>query len=94
VDKNRAQTVIKEIADLKAEISGVGKYDKSDAVLTIFAGAGGDDAEDWAKILFEMYRKFAANRGWEMELVHENRNDHGGFRNVTVDIKGKGAYGI
>ena len=92
-DKTRAQAVIKEIADLKSEISGVGKYDKGDAVMTIFAGAGGDDAEDFAKILFEMYRKFAARRGWEMELIHRNENDHGGFRNITVDIKGKNAYG-
>ena len=57
-DKNRAQAVIKEIAELKAEIAGVGKYDKGDAILTIMAGAGGVDAEDFARMLLQMYLKF------------------------------------
>ncbi len=93
-DKNRAQAVIKEIADLKAEIAGVGKYDSGDAILTILAGAGGVDAEDFARMLSEMYLKFFAKKNWGYQIIHQNENDHGGFRNITIEINGRGAYGL
>ena len=92
-DKQKAQTTIKEYQALKDELSGVGKYDKGGAVLTVFSGAGGDDAEDFSRMLFEMYVRFSAKKGWETVLVHENKNDHGGFRNVTIEISGANAYG-
>ncbi|MFA7252461.1 MAG: PCRF domain-containing protein [Candidatus Paceibacterota bacterium] len=92
-DKNHAQAVIKEIADLKAEIAGVGKYDSGDAILTIMAGAGGIDAEDFARMLLQMYLKYFDKKGWAYRTIHQNENDHGGFRNVTVEISGKGSYG-
>ena len=97
-DKNRAQAVIKELNDLKAQkesgASGSsGPYDRGGAVMTIFSGAGGDDAEDFSAILLNMYRKYIETKGWKWSLVHENTNDHGGFRNVTIEIDGKNAYG-
>ena len=92
-DKNRAQEAIKELNELKNYVPGGGKYDSGDAVMTIFAGAGGDDAEDFAAMLFQMYQKFIARRGWRAELLGENKNDHSGYRNITVEIKGTHAYG-
>lgn len=92
-DKARAQTLVKELNELKANANGGGKYDKGNAIMTIFSGAGGDDAEDFSHILLEMYLKFIANKGWSTLLVHQNENDHGGYRNVTIEIKGKDAYG-
>lgn len=92
--KERAQEVIKEIAELKEKMSGVGKYDKGDAVFSVLAGAGGDDAEDWARMLYEMYEKFCAAKGWSIRTLHEHRNEHNGIKNITVEIEGKGAYGI
>ncbi len=95
-DKSRAQAMVKELQDLKAEQESGGpggKYDRGDAVATIFSGAGGDDAEDFSAMLYRMYQKYAAGRGWGWKLIHENENDHGGFRNVTVEISGKGVYG-
>lgn len=92
-DKHRAQTVIKEIADLKAKKEGRGRYDRGNAIMTIFSGAGGDDAEDFSAILFSMYMKFIAARGWNMKVLHENKNDHGGYRNLTVEIDGANVYG-
>ncbi len=92
-DKAKAQKVIKEIAELKDKLLGVGKYDKGDAVITILAGAGGDDAEDFARMLYGMYIEYVDNRGWETYLVHKNENDHGGYRNITLEIQGKGVYG-
>ena len=95
-DKNKAQAMVKELNDLKAEVESGGKggrYDKGDAIMTIFSGAGGDDAEDFSSILYRMYRKLAENKGWGMTLLHENTNDHGGYRNITIEIHGKGVYG-
>jgi len=92
-DKTTAQQVIKEVAELKDKVAGKGKYDKGDAVMTILAGAGGDDAEDFAKMLYEMYLAYIENRGWETYLLHKNENDRGGYRNITFEIHGSGVYG-
>ncbi len=92
-DKHKAQTLIKELQDLKAEAEGGGKYDRGDAIITIFAGAGGDDAEDFAQMLFHMYEKYFESKGWSMLVLHKNENDHGGFRNITAEIEGKNVYG-
>lgn len=92
-DKDEAQRVIKEIQSLKDELEGVGKYDRSDAIMTIFSGAGGDDAEDFSAMLLRMYMKLAERKGWGFMTLHENQNDHGGYRNVTVEISGKSVYG-
>ena len=93
MDKNKAQAAIKELNDLKAEEAGVGKYDKGDAVVTIFSGAGGDDSEDFSAMLFNMYRKYIEKRGWSLSILHQNQNDHGGFRNLTFEVGGKSVYG-
>ena len=92
-DPKAAQAMIKELQELKDEATGAGKYDKNNAVFTVVAGAGGDDAEDFARMLVEMYRKYAEGRGWGMMVVDENENDHGGYRNITFEVQGKGAYG-
>ena len=95
-DKNKAQRIIRRIAELKAEIvSGgtSGKYDAGDAVMTIFSGAGGDDAEDFSTMLLNMYIKFCAKKSFGVTVLHQNENDHGGYRNVTIEISGKSAYG-
>jgi peptide chain release factor 2 len=93
-DKNKAQAVIKEIAELKAEIIGGGKYDAGDTIFTILAGAGGVDAEDFARMLLQMYLKFFDKKGWGYQTIHQNENDHGGYRNITIEVSGKGAYGL
>lgn len=92
-NKDRAQAVLRQIEDLKSEIEGKGKYDKGNAVMTIFSGAGGLDAEDFSRILFHIYEKFAENQGWKIYLLHKNENEHQGFRNITFEIQGKNVYG-
>jgi len=88
-----AQAMIKELQDLRDTADGKGKYDRNDAVLTIVAGAGGDDAEDFARMLVEMYQKYAQNKGWGVMVVDSNTNDVNGYRNITFEIQGKNAYG-
>lgn len=93
LDKNKAQATIKQITELKAEISGEGKYDAGDAILTILSGAGGDDAEDFSKMLLLMYCRYFDRQGWSYKVLDENENDHGGYRNITLEISGKNVYG-
>jgi len=86
-NKDRAQKILKEIKELKQgaaqrALPG-GKYDKGGAVLTIFPGAGGDDANDWARIVLEMYEKFAAKKGWKIKVLDV----------FSFEINGKNAYG-
>ncbi len=92
-DPRAAQAMIKELQELKDAADGKGKYDRLNAVITIVAGAGGDDAEDFARMLFEMYQKYADSRGWSSRVLDENQNDHNGYRNVVFEVEGKGAYG-
>lgn len=93
-DKNRAQAVIKKIAELKDKKEGFGKYDKGNAIITIISGAGGDDAEDFSNILLQMYMKYVEKKGWGISFIHEHKNDHGGYRNVSFELEGKNAYGL
>lgn len=93
-DKDKAQALLRELALLRAQHAEEGKYEKGNAIITIFSGAGGDDAEDFSRILFEMYQKYVVKKGWSLYLIHKNENDHGGFRNITFEVEGKGVYGI
>jgi len=79
LNKEKAQATIRRIQELKNEIAGNGKYDAGDAVMTIFSGAGGDDAEDFSAMLLNMYMKFCNKHNFGMTVLHENENDHGGF---------------
>jgi peptide chain release factor 2 len=93
VNKDHAQALIKELQELKTIAEGGGKYDKANAVMTIFSGAGGDDSEDFSAMLVRMYFKYFERRGWGYEVVHANENDHGGYRNITIEVNGKASYG-
>lgn len=92
-DKDRAQATLREIDELRAKIEGAGKYDKGDAILSIFTGAGGDDAEDFSAMLLKMYQKFCQNKGWNYIVTDSSPNDMGGYRSVSMEISGKNAYG-
>lgn len=92
-DKEKAQAIIQEYNRLKDVAAGKDRFDKGDAVMTIFAGAGGLDAEDFARILLDMYLKFIEGKGWKVRILHENRNDHEGVRNITLEVTGKNTYG-
>lgn len=92
-DKTRAQATIREHEALKNELLGVGKFDSGSAIVTIFSGAGGDDAEDFSRILLDMYLRYFDRQKWQSLIIHKNENDHGGYRNITLEINGKNVYG-
>jgi peptide chain release factor 2 len=89
----KAQAMFKELEELKSAKEGKGKYDRSNAIVTIVAGAGGDDAEDFARMLVEMYQKYAEGRGWSVSIIDSNANEENGYRNIVFEIGGKEAYG-
>ena len=89
-DKDKAQALLKEYQDLKVQLEGGSSYDKSDVIMSIISGAGGDDAEDFSRILFEMYSKYAASKGWKMLMLSSNQNSMGGYRSISFELDGSG----
>lgn len=77
--------------DIQKMLSG--EYDEADAFLSINAGAGGTDAQDWANMLLRMYIRWAESRGWKTELVDKSDGEEAGIKSATIKIMGKYAYG-
>lgn len=92
-NKSAAQEVVAEYEKLKKKKRYVGSFDDRNSVLSIISGAGGLDADDFARMLLEMYGGFIASQGWKIKLVHKSQNDHGGIKHITVDVVGDGVYG-
>lgn len=88
-----AQEKMKEYQNLKAALAGADGYDKGDALVSIISGAGGDDAEDFSRMLFTMYQKYAGLKGWKAVLIDSNANSMNGYRSVSFEVQGQGAYG-
>ncbi|WP_199295359.1 MULTISPECIES: peptide chain release factor 2 [unclassified Trichocoleus] len=70
-----------------------GTYDQSGAVLSINAGAGGTDAQDWAEMLLRMYTRWAEDRGYKVTLAEISEGDEAGIKSATLEIDGRYAYG-
>lgn len=77
--------------DIQKMLSG--EYDEADAFLTINAGAGGTDAQDWASLLLRMYTRWAENRGWKVDLIDKSDGEEAGIKSATIKITGRYAYG-
>ena len=77
--------------DIQQMLSG--EYDDADAFLSINAGAGGTDAQDWANMLLRMYIRWAESRGWKVDLVDKSDGEEAGIKSATIKITGKFAYG-
>ena len=70
-----------------------GPYDEKGAILTINAGAGGTDAQDWAEMLLRMYTRWAENHGYKVNLAEISEGDEAGIKSATLEITGRYAYG-
>lgn len=84
--------------EIKTFLSG--KYDKNNAILEIFAGAGGVDAQDWAAMLLRMYQRYCAIKGFQVKVLHQSFGEAGGpegrtgIKSATLEVKGNYAYGF
>ncbi len=83
----------KELEKFELQQMLSGEYDSSDAILTINAGAGGTDAQDWASMLLRMYLRWAEKREWKVELLDKLDGEEAGIKSATIKICGKYAFG-
>lgn len=91
--QDELQNVEQNIAEREKELRFDGPHDKGDAIVTIQAGAGGTDAQDWAQMLERMYLRFAETRGWPTAIYTRSPGEEAGIKSVTFEVKGKYAYG-
>ena len=86
------------VEELKTFLSG--KYDSRNALLEIFAGAGGQDSQDWATMLLRMYQRYCDKQGWKTRILEQSFGEAGGpegrigTKSATLEINGKNAYGL
>lgn len=79
--------------ELKEELKLNGQYDDHDAILSIHAGAGGTDAQDWVHMLLRMYSRYGEKAGWSVQIVDQSAGEEAGLKSVTLSISGNFAYG-
>ena len=91
--KNQLALLEKELDKYDIQKMLSGEYDEADAFLTINAGAGGTDAQDWASLLLRMYTRWAESRSWKVELIDKSDGEEAGIKSATIKISGKYAYG-
>ena len=90
----------KQIKEQEIKIFLSGEYDKGNAVLSVYSGAGGQDAQDWATMLLRMYERFCQQKQFKTKILHQSFGESGGpegrigTKTATMEIKGKFAYGI
>ena len=82
-----------EIENLKLETLLSGKYDNNNAILTLHAGAGGTEAQDWVSMLYRMYTMYAEKQGFKVSLLDILDGDEAGIKSVTFLVDGENAYG-
>lgn len=70
-----------------------GKYDKNNAIISVHAGSGGTDAQDWAEMLFRMYTRWCEKKGYKAKLIDMQDDTEGGIKSATLLIEGENAYG-
>ena len=83
-----------QLAEVQEEALFTGEFDSSAAVVSVQAGEGGVDAQDWAEMLVRMYMRFADKRGFQVEFNEESAGEEAGIRSATFTVKGDYAYGI
>ncbi len=94
---NESEEQLKELQkeldkyDVQRMLSG--EYDEADAFISINAGAGGTDAQDWAEMLLRMYSRWAESKGWKVELIDKSEGEEAGIKSATIKVSGKYAYG-
>ena len=84
----------KELERLQEDALFSGEYDGGDGVVTIHAGTGGTDAQDWAEMMLRMYLRWTEQRGFTTEMVEASPGEEAGIKSTTFTVKGENAYGI
>jgi len=101
LDPDMAAEIEASIGPLRGELDRLqesaqfdGEYDTGDAVVTLQSGTGGTDAQDWAEMMLRMYERWAAERGFKVELLEASPGEEAGLKSATLTVGGENAYGI
>ena len=87
------QSITEKVEALKLETLLRGPYDRLNAVLSLHAGAGGTEAQDWVSILYRMYTRYCTDKGWSIKELDYLAGDEAGVKSVTFEVEGDNAYG-
>lgn len=88
-----AEHIGEQLSELKLATLLSGKYDKNNAIITLHAGAGGTEAQDWVEMLLRMYTRWSEQKGFAVETLDLLAGDEAGIKSVTLRIEGENAYG-
>jgi peptide chain release factor 2 len=101
MDGEMADEIAASVKPLRQELDRLqedalfsGEYDGGDGLVTLHAGTGGTDAQDWAEILLRMYLRWAQARGFQTELLEASPGEEAGLKSATFSVRGENAYGI
>ena len=87
------RSIEKDVEEYRIELLLSGEYDRNDAILTLHAGVGGSDANDWTEMLLRMYTRWCEKKGFSVETIDYLEGDEAGIKSVTLKVKGEFAYG-
>jgi peptide chain release factor 2 len=87
------QKIDTQYNELKEDLKFNGPYDDHDAIVSIYAGAGGTDAQDWTQMLLRMYTRYFEKNGWKITTVDESAGDEAGIKSITLEVEGSFVYG-
>ncbi len=91
--KGGCKTLTENLENMKLETMLSGKYDKNNAIITLHAGAGGTEAQDWCEMLYRMYTHWAERRGFKVETLDFLDGEEAGLKSITFLVEGLNAYG-
>lgn len=99
-DEKEIEEFEKRLKEKEFRVFLSGKYDKNNAILSIFAGAGGQDAQDWVTLLLRMYMRYCQKKGFKTQILSQSFGEGGGpegrigIKSVALEVKGNFAYGF
>lgn len=91
--RRQADRLIADYDQLKTQLKFSGPYDERSAIISIYAGAGGTDAQDWAQMLLRMYLRWSERQGYRFKTIDQSDGDEAGLKSVTAEVSGDFAYG-
>lgn len=89
----RFKNLNKKFDRAEFELLMSGKYDKGNAILTIHAGTGGVEAQDWSQLLMRMYLRYIEKQGWQSKIIDKIEGNEAGIKHVTIEVQGRYAFG-
>lgn len=91
--QREAKEVASSLEKLELQLTLSGEYDARNTIMSIHAGAGGTESQDWAEMLLRMYLRWAERRNYQAEVLNVSAGEEAGIRNATIEIRGGYAYG-